>query len=67
MFSYFDALAQATGNLFGPYLKDPTETTTPPATMMMPMPAPVTRLLHGGNAVAAPAARASSSPLPATR
>ena len=54
MYSYFDALAQATGNLFGPYLKDPSETTTPMPTMAMPMPAPVTKLLHGDNVMKAP-------------
>ena len=56
MFSYFDALAQATGNLYGPYLKDPTEMVPPPATAP-PGTAPTTRLIHGGNIVSAPAGK----------
>ena len=56
MFSYFDSLAQATANLYGPYLKDPSEMVPPPATAP-PGTAPTTRLLHGGNAVTAPAGK----------
>jgi hypothetical protein len=44
MFSYFDALAQATANLYGPYLKDPSEMVPPPMTAP-PGTAPTTRLL----------------------
>ena len=51
MFSYFDALAQATANLYGPYLKDPTDPVAPPPMGMMPAPP---KLTHGGPIVTAP-------------
>jgi hypothetical protein len=51
MFSYFDSLAQATANLYGPYLKDPVEPAPPPPMGMMPAPP---KLIHGGSIVAAP-------------
>ena len=53
MFSYFDSLAQATANLYGPYLKDPVETGRRRRPVAMPMPAPP-KLIHGGNVVTAP-------------
>jgi hypothetical protein len=55
MFSYFDALAQATANLYGPYLKDPSTPGMPPADPMAPPPAPT--LTHGGKIVTAPAGK----------
>jgi hypothetical protein len=59
LFSYFDSLAQATANLYGPYLKDPrgpdvVVPPVPPATMPTMMPGP---LLHGGTIVSMPASK----------
>jgi hypothetical protein len=55
LFSYFDSLAQATANLYGPYLKDPRGpdvAPVPPATMPTPGP-----LIHGGTIVSMPASK----------